>query len=288
MWFYYGLAAAFLSAIIIILTKKILYRVDAITVAFTQSFFALPLLGVILIYNRNFSVGFWFLPAIFAAAAFSSWRRITRFEIFQRNNLSSIIPLASLIPLFTYVLGIIFLNEIISPAAVFGIVLSIFGAYVLNFRRGQNNLLKPVELLLSNRDSRLFLLLMFMVSVGSILEKFSVNQTVPASPAFTALVEDIFFSFFVFAYAARKKVNLIHVTRHNFPLLFLSGVLWGLLGLFVFYGIAEAPVALVSAVKKLEILFTLLLSWIFFHDRPNKWVWAGTILMIIGAILIKI
>jgi uncharacterized membrane protein len=53
-------------------------------------------------------------------------------------------------------------------------------------------------------------------------------------------------------------------------------------------GLKDGPVALVSAIKKLEVLFVLGISYFVFKERPSKYVYIGVILMLISVILIKL
>lgn len=129
---------------------------------------------------------------------------------------------------------------------------------------------------------------MFFVAVASVFDKTALINTQPQNPALTLIVENLFLCLFIYLFAVKKKENIFLDIKKKFLLLFICATLYAGLGLFVFYGFLEAPVALVSAVKKFEILFVLLLSWLIFQDKPTKHIWAGAICMLIGAILIKI
>ena len=76
--------------------------------------------------------------------------------------------------------------------------------------------------------------------------------------------------------------------KNNFWTLSLNGIAYMALSLLFMYGITTGAVALVSGVKKLEVFFVLIFGWLLFRDKPKKVVWIGSLIMLLGVILIKL
>ena len=85
----------------------------------------------------------------------------------------------------------------------------------------------------------------------------------------------------------RKKPLRVQFVS-NFKPLFAAGIIYTIVGILVFNAFVTGPVALISAVKKLDILFALLLTPLFIAEKPTKRSWHAAIMMLIGVILIKI
>jgi drug/metabolite transporter (DMT)-like permease len=76
--------------------------------------------------------------------------------------------------------------------------------------------------------------------------------------------------------------------KGNFKLLFANSVLYLVVSFLVFSAFIGAPVALVMAIKRLQIFFILILGLIFLKDKPTKHAWIATAIMAFGALLIKL
>jgi uncharacterized membrane protein len=57
--------------------------------------------------------------------------------------------------------------------------------------------------------------------------------------------------------------------------------------LFAFSSFVAGPVALTVAIMNLNTALIFLFSYLFFKDKPTRYTIAGTVLMILGVILIK-
>jgi len=76
--------------------------------------------------------------------------------------------------------------------------------------------------------------------------------------------------------------------KNNLKWLTINGIIYGCISLLVFAAYTGAPVAIVMSIKRLQIFFVLLFSWIFFHDKPSKQSWIASAMMVLGVLLIKL
>jgi len=99
---------------------------------------------------------------------------------------------------------------------------------------------------------------------------------------------NIISSILLIGYSIVRKKQVTREFKTKFGSLFIASMIYMILVLLVYSGFASGPIALVSGVKKLELLFVLLFSWIFFRDKPSKHTFLASICMLLGIVCMKI
>lgn len=143
MWFWLSLSAAILGGVENVIAKKILDKVG--TAVFTWGLFALslPVFGFLAFKDGLPSLNqVFFVGTVGSSLAFTISKTMTNHAI-KKGVLSKLLPLSTFNVLFTYILGLIFLSEQISLGAIMGLLLIVFGGYILNAEGAQSDLLKP-------------------------------------------------------------------------------------------------------------------------------------------------
>jgi uncharacterized membrane protein len=277
------------SAVSIILNKRALKNINASLVSWSLFAFSIPFL----IYpalkdgwprlNTNFLVATLLSVVIFAYVKTLSLRSLKNSKL-----ISEIVPLAFFSVFVQYILGLIFLDEKIMPLPFLGLILIIFGGYFLKIKEAKEDILKPFKIIFTNKDTFYYLMAMMIMPVTSLFDKIGLTNLSPVNQSFLLLWENFLTAILLAGYMSRKDRKWIIDLKSNFWLLFLNGFIYVLLSLFWLYAITTGALALVSGVKKLEILFVLFLGWILFKDRPKKEVWIGSLIMLLGVMLIKL
>ena len=129
---------------------------------------------------------------------------------------------------------------------------------------------------------------MIIMPLTTIFDKIGLRNIQPVNQSFLLLMENILTVILLGVYMTGKDKNWVKELKTNFWTLSLNGVAYMALSLLFLYGITTGAVALVSGVKKLEVFFVLLLGWFLFKDKPKKEVWVGSLIMLVGVILIKL
>lgn len=290
MWFVPAFISAIISAVSLVYNKQAIKGIS--TALFTWALFVFPIpLLVLLIWRQGLPIiNLAFLAAAGLAAFFFTISKTFTLHTIKQGLLSQIVPLKAFGSFFTYLFALLVLGENLSLSGLSGLILIMFGAYLLNLKAITAGILKPFKFLISERQSLTIISAMFLSSIVGVAEKISLKNLIPANPFFLLLVEDIFIGSLLTVYLFRKYHNFswLKQAKSNFWLLLIAALLYSSLAIAVFSGFTSGPVALVTGVKKLEIVFVLLLSWLLFNDRPAKHTWMGTILMLCGAILVKL
>jgi uncharacterized membrane protein len=290
MWFWLVFFSSILGAVDVILSKKVLHRVSAAVLAFCLFALTIP----ILIYTSWLEGipalnSFFFIGAIGSSLVFVFSKTITN-QTLKQNLISKILPLTAFTGFFTYIFGLLFLSETIRTIPLIGLLSIIAGAYILNADQAREDLLKPLKLLFLRKESLIYLFAIMLGSLTVILDKWALINTIPNSPSFTLLVEQIIMSILLGLYMIKieKKTYLTEIKK-NFGILFLNSLTNLGVGFLLFYAYSlGGPAALVVGVKRLQIFFVLLMSYLFFKDKPTKHVWIATAIMILGVLMIKL
>lgn len=290
MWFWLALISAVLGAVDVILGKKILHKVSPAVLAWFLFASTIPVLIVLAFLEGIPVLSLYFFVATAASSLIFVFSKTIANNALKQNLISKIMPLSSFGGLFTYIFGLIFLSETIRTIPLLGLFSIVFGAYILNADQAKEDFLKPFKLVFMKKESLFFLLAVMMSSLAAILDKSALISTVPSSPIFTMLIEQIIMSVFLGMYMFRKESKTwLSEIRNSFWLLALNCIVFLAQGLLVFYAYnLGGPVALVVGVRRLQLFLMLLMGYIFFKDKPTKHVWIATTIMILGVLMIKL
>lgn len=289
MWFLLAFLSAILGGIDVVLNKKCLNRVSAAVLTWSLFVFStIPIVYVVIHQGIPITNNVFYFATIGSSITFVFSKTIVN-NTLKNNLISRVFPLTALAGVFTYIFGLIFLSESIRVIPVVGILATVIGSYILNTDKAKDGLLEPFKALFANRSSLLFLLAILLNSITTIFDKTGLNNTSPSNPSFTLLIENFFLIVFLTPYLIKKEKNTWKLEiKNNLIWLIINGIIYGCISLLIFAAYTDAPVALVMAIKRLQIFFVLLFSWLFFHDRPTKHAWIASVIMVFGILLIKL
>jgi len=288
MWFWFAIGSALASAASVILNKKALKNINASLVSWSLFAFSIPFLVYPALKDGWPTINITFIFAVIGSVITFTYAKTLALRSLKSSLMSDVVPLAFFAVLFQYILGLIFLSESIKILSMIGLIFIVFGGYILKVTEAKEDFLKPFKLLISNNESRAYLLAMIITAVASIFDKISIKNIQPINQSFVLLIENILTTILLTGYLIRKDKNWTRNLKNNFWTLSLNGIAYLILSLLFFYSITTGAVALVSGVKKLEVFFVLIFGWLLFRDKPKKVVWIGSLIMLLGVILIKL
>lgn len=289
MWFWWALASAFVSGISVTFNKRVLNRgVHSSVVAFAIFAIVTILSFPMFITSGNPEVDTTFFFAATISAIVFSISKTIGLNIFKNNNLSDVYPLASIAPVTLYALSVLFLEENVRPMSLLGIVLMAIGVYLLNFKRENKNIFHPFFHFFQNKYSIMFLGAILLSNISAIAEKIALNHTAGQSVAPLAFWENLFLTVITGVYVIKSNKNWLKEIKDHFGNLLIAGVLFSLVYFLFMFGFKEGPISLVSAIKKVEVLVVLGISYVLFGERPTKKIYIASIIMLISVLLIKL
>lgn len=289
MWFYLALATSLISAISVIFSKKILKGVSPSVLTWCTLVLATPIIAIFTIKEGIPNLNVLFLVGIVGSVIFYTIAQITQFRAMKIADLSAIYPLVSLGPIFTLLIAFFPpLNEKPGLIVIVGTLVTLFGTYVLNVSNAKEGLLKPIKLLFENKASALMILSVFLGSVVIVFDKLAINNTSPKNTTYVLLAENILVIIGLLPILISRNRNFAREIFDNKKLFMILGILNAFSTILGFSAVGGGSVGTVSTILKVQLLFVLVFSFIFFKDKLKLETIIGSIIMILGVILIKI
>lgn len=289
MWFWYALTSALTSGVSVILNKKALKNISVSLVSWALVACSLPIL-IVPAFINGFPVSnnFLFFIGTVCSATLYTIAKTIGLKSIKDGAVSDVFPLISFGVLFSYVFALIFLNEKLHAISLLGLFTIILGSYVLKVAELKEGILQPFKSLLTHRQSMLLMLSTVLMSLTSVFDKMAMKSMSSSNAYLILFIENAITTILLTGFIFHRKMNWKKEISHNLSPLLVNGIVYTFLSLLWLWGITDGAIALVSGVKKLEILFVLIFGYIFLHDKPKKEIWVGSIVMLLGVILVKL
>jgi drug/metabolite transporter (DMT)-like permease len=203
---------------------------------------------------------------------------------FKHGEISVTVTIWKLQVVFLAVFGVLFLHETITPGGTAGILVSLFGVYLLNMRRARLSLAEPILLLLREKAMRYALLAALALTPTILLFK---KTALVGDPFFSTLTNYIFASALIFPLVIKKSSRHLSVLPRYLRRFFALGLFGASATIFGCSGYILSAAAYVEAVKQIEIPLTLAVGVLFFNERERvQAIWPGCLILMIGLLLL--
>ena len=288
MWFFFALAAAVIAAISIIISKELLKGVTASVLTWGQIVLSTPIIAIFVLKEGLPQMGVAFFGAAFASVIFYTLSKIISLKAIRMSDLSLVYPLLSLGPVFTFLI-VLFppLSEKPTIISTIGVFITLAGTYILNVTLAREGIFTPLKVLLKNKAPFLMIASVVLGSVVIIFDKLAINGTNPKSPIFTLFFENLLIAGIAPVLYLRDRNFLLQLTA-NLKLFLLLGFLIAISSMFAFWAVSEGPVGLTATVLRTQALYVLFFSYFFLKDKPKWETLIGSVIMILGILLIKV
>lgn len=285
MGIFLALSSAFFESLKDVTSKRVLKNVDEYVAAFSLRFFALPTLLLVLYLAKipNIQEGFW--GALFLSGSLNFLTTILYMKAIKASDLSLTIPLVNFTPLFLLITSPFMLGEFPKTLGIAGILTIVAGAYLLNVEAARKSLFAPLKALLREKGPRLMLLVAFIWSISSNIQKIGVESS---SPAFYALAENIFLSLLLFPLMMHKSSRGLRTLRTQIKPLFSIGFFSALVLTFQMIAIQLTLVVYVISIKRMSTLLSVSFGHFLFKEKDIGKRLLGTAVMVLGVLLIAL
>lgn len=223
-----------------------------------------------------------FARVLILAAILDSLATLLYLSAIKNGDLSKIIPMLCFIPVVQLFVTPILVNENLSLTGILGVLVVVAGSYILNIGTWEG-LLSPIKSVFKDKNSMMMLAVACIWGVSSSFHKIGVKET---SALFWGLCEMGLMALFLSPIALRSG-------RQNFSFYKLKTIFWPavfstLTVLSYYTAISLGPVAYVSSVRRLGVLFSVLIGIIVFKEKTRRLGLAGGMIMITGAAIISL
>jgi drug/metabolite transporter (DMT)-like permease len=285
-WFILALACALFTACCDAMSKRIMQNIDEWTTgAIVLGIGCLVMLPVFLsLPLRPLSLKLVVLLAV--ALPLEALAYYLFLSAIRMAPLSLTVPLLALTPVLTIFSSAVLLNERITISGAMGICFVTIGAYVLNADLMRLNLLAPVKAIFSNPGSRRMFLVAVIWSFTSPLGKMGVQLYGPIPYGYLLLFGDLI----VFSAIAVCRVKTgeprTRITRSTYFMFAFAGLLMAAAEVTHFLALSMAPVSYMISVKRLSLVFGVILGWFFFGEHNIRYRLGGACAMVAGVFFI--
>jgi uncharacterized membrane protein len=283
-WLLYAFLTAICEAAKDIFSKIGLKTNNVYIVAWAYRLYSLPFLLPLLFFIDipQLSLKYWM--ALFVGGSLNVLTSILYMKAIKHADLSVSVPLVTFTPLFLLLTSPLIVGEFPSLVGALGIVAIVLGSYLLNYNQNRRGIWAPFKALVSEKGPRYMLLVAFIWSITSNIDKIGIKSS---SPIFWAITVSIFISIamipVILVWARGEFNQIITSIKRLAPI----GLFSALTLIFQMLAINLALVAYVIAIKRTSAILVVLVGLWFFKERDFKYRLIGSSVMVFGVILIS-
>lgn len=285
MWVVLALLTAIFTSMHDALSKKVMLKVDAYVVAWAWLFFSLPPLYICLSLQKTPVLGAPFGMAVAASTVIVTIAAILYFRGIEASDLSITMPMLAFTPFFLLGTSPLMLGEFPRPMGFCGILLIVVGCYILNLKEHAKGYLAPFRALIREKGPRSMLVVALLFSIGANIDKIGVRASSPIM-WIAALNTAIAAALFAVMLVKSRDVPA-QIKRGGVPLVMI-GVLNALALICQMYAIRLTIVPYLISIKRMSVVMTSILGFIFFGEKDVRNRLIGVLMMVAGAVLISI
>lgn len=286
-WYSLAFISAILSASAAIIEKKSLFKIKALEFSLLVSaaglVFSIPFGWDLSILSIN-PAGFLIL---FIKTAMNALSFYFIMSALKNLDISNSLPLMELSPGFVAVLGAIFLNEIPNGYQILGILLLIFGTYLINLKKN-GGLYEPLMIFFKSKGHNYILYALILFSITSILDKVIVVKLNVPPGQFIFLHHLLTAIFFASAFFVKRRgfSSVKNISKEIWFFIFLVGLLSVFYRYTQILAIKEGHVALVLAIKRTSVFFACVVGGTLFKEETLAQRIIATLILIAGGALV--
>ena len=283
LWLPLALGAALATAVADLVTKRFFGDLSPYSMALAFWLFALPFLALTVFFLQWPALDRTFWLAVAVGLPLELLAALTYMRVLKICHLSLCIPFLAFTPVFLILTGWLILGEALSRGGLAGIALIALGSYVLGLGDFRFAWWEPFAALAWEPGARLMLIVAAIFSVTSALGKLAILHS---EPAFFGVFYPMAFGGLLltgYPFTRVREVRTL-VSRYATGIL-LGMVMAGGIMCHVF-GMSLAPAAYLIGVKRLSILFSVLLGGLLLRERPILPRMLAAALMVAGVALI--
>ncbi len=281
MWIITIIFSAFFDSLKPLFGKKWSNNIDLNIIGWAQWFFALFLLVPILLILKLPQPDNYFWPVLCLSAVLNATATILYWKSIALSDLSLVLPIASITPIFLLITSPIITHEIPSFIGAIGIIITVVGAYVVNLSRRIGGFWQPLKHIFSDKGLRFAFIVSIIWSITSNLDKVAIKHS---SPMVYITYLHVLLAVFLLPIVIYKKQ--FKNTIRNAKKLILVGLASGASLALQMYAFLGAIVPYVVSIKRISILFGVIFGNLVFKEKQFKERFLGSLIMLIGIAMI--
>lgn len=288
MWIFLALLSALLAAFRRTNEKKLTHQLHYYTIAFVVQLMSLPVIGIALMLFGHIlnpltlGLRFW-VPLIVTSVGFYPLNAFLYLQAIKHNELSTVLPIQSLWPVFSLVPAWLLLGEIPSIVATLGIITTVSGVYALGLKgKALHHPLAPFR---DNMGSRYMLFAVMLVTIAGVLDKIAIQASDAVYYGFATTIGAIVV---LFCTLCVLRINEFAVLLPRIKDVGVIGSLQGASYTTYLMAIGAGPVAYVASIRSSNVLMGSLLGIMLLGERFTSAKKISYMLIGLGGVLLAV
>lgn len=284
-WLFFSFLNAFFESISNAFGKQQTKHFDSYSILWSQRLFAVLILLPFVFFTHSLqtvNTTFWLVTI--SNALLNTGIFILFYKALKESPLSLSLPIATLTPVFLLITSPLIVGEFPKPLGILGIITTVIGSYVLNLSKRHESLWEPLVSIIREKGTRHMLLVAFLWSITSNIDKIGVQNSNPILYAFTGTFFILLFSTIV---VAAKKISFIHILKNSITLAPV-GIATGISTVAQMTALSVTIVPNVITVKRTSTIFGVIWGKLFFKEEKMKERLLGASIMVLGVIFIAL
>lgn len=288
MWFYLAIISAFFNALGNIARRTHGSLAQPAELSWWTLLFSVPLgIGLLLISNKPYYHSTAFILPLLASALLNCISSVSQFKAYKLSQASVVSPIANFLPILLVVTSFLFLGVTPKLGGLVGILFVVGGVYYSSVS-GKHSVLHPLQQLFKNPGSRAMLITVSIWSVSSVLDKIALRTASPAFVlCFIQITMFITISLYLLAQPQKRRFQRGEKIMRRWG--WHIGAISVFVTLAVFFQIEAVSMmnpSYVLAVKRLDVLLTIIFSGLFLHEKHIFKRFKGSAIALAGVVII--
>ncbi len=205
----------------------------------------------------------------------ASW--LCYFKALQIGNINKVTAVDKTSVVLTIILSLIFFKESVTVYKIIGMISLTTGTYLMVEKKEDNKQTSNAWLLYA-------VLSVVFASLTTILGKMGITNI--ESNLGTAIRTSIVLVMsWIVVFVTHSEMNMKSIPKKEYLFVVLLGLATGGSWLCFYHALQSGPASLVTPIDKLSILFTVLFSYLIFHEKLSKKSLLGLILIVAGTLV---
>lgn len=284
-WIIFSFLTALFESLKDVLGKKSLEKCNEYIVAWALRLFALPFLLPLLFFTKKIVLGSGFWSALFGGGILNLITTVLYMKAIKASDLSVTVPMVTFTPLFLLLTSPIIVGEFPPWTGILGILLIVFGSYLLHLKEKQKGILAPFKAILTEKGPRLMLVVAFIWSITSNIDKVGIRSSSVALWAITIHIFSIVSMVPVVWITSRTSIH--QLWKHQ-KVLFPLGLINALKYFFQLAALQFTLVAYVISIKRTSAILCVIFGALIFKETGINERLTGSVIMVLGVLLITL
>ena len=208
----------------------------------------------------------------------ASW--LCYFKALQLGNINKVTAVDKTSVVLTIILSLIFFKESVTVYKIIGMIILTIGTYLMVEKKKDTKQTSNAWLLYA-------LLSVVFASFTTILGKIGISH-IESNLGTAIRTSVVLIMSWIVVFVTHSEMNMKSIPKKEYLYIALSGLATGGSWLCFYHALQSGPASLITPIDKLSILFTVLFSYLIFHEKLSKKALFGLWLIVSGTLVMLV